>query len=125
MEGKTVDLTQASAVRLRMKVRTDGGMVTGFVYREEKPLAGAMVLLAPQGDSAEDDYLLFMTDLDGSFEFEGVKPGEYDLITSPDGTDLEFRNAAAMRPYRASAQSVTVKPRERQKLRVDVPAPGH
>jgi hypothetical protein len=50
------------------------------------------------------------SDLDGSFQLNGIAPGEYRLVAIDDGRDLAYRDAAAVQPYLTGGTRVSVRP---------------
>ncbi len=106
--GTLIDIPERGPVRLQAAVRCDGGHVKGKVHTGEHPLVGALVVLAPKTDSGDaTDYKLFQTDGDGSFDYEGVRPGEWLIFATLDD-DLEYANPAAIRGYLEAAHPLRV-----------------
>jgi hypothetical protein len=121
VENGALNLSRGGLVKLSVAVRTDGGTVEGKVYRQDRPLAGAFVVLAPRDEKPRNtDYRLFVSDSDGSFELEGIRPGEYDLFVGPDGPDLEYANPEVVKPLRARGNRLRVEAGGRQVVRLDV-----
>ena len=103
-----VEMTDGSAVTLRIKVSDRTGRVEGFVKDGEKPVVGAMVVLAP-ADLPNDwmRYYGFQTDSDGSFDWPNVREGEYVLFATGEQA-LEYTKPSAVKPYLAGAERVSV-----------------
>jgi hypothetical protein len=83
--------------------------ITGFVLRDDKPFAGAMVVLVPQDPSA--DWLLFrrdQSDSDGTFALPAVLPGHYSAIAIENGWDLDWASPAVLQPYLKNGTPVEV-----------------
>jgi len=120
-----LELGAGTTVRLRVAVSGNGGRVEGKVYRASRPFPGALVVLAPPSDTGNPaDYLGFVSDSDGSFEYKCVKPGEYVIFVVEDGSELEYTNPSVVAPYLKSGRPVLVQPRESMNLRLDLPAPA-
>jgi hypothetical protein len=120
-----LELGAGTTVRLRVAVSGNGGRVEGKVYRAGRPFPGALVVLAPPSDTGNPaDYLGFVSDSDGSFEYKCVKPGEHVIFVVEDGSELEYTNPAVVAPYLKSGRPVLVQPRESMNLRLDLPAPA-
>ena len=88
-------------------------VITGFVRRLSGPspggVAGAMVVLVPAGgDYSSDLYRRDQSDLDGSFRFADVLPGNYLLVAIQDGWTLEWGKPESMAPYLQKAVPVIV-----------------
>lgn len=101
-------LTEDESVTLHVPFSGDVGTVRGFVLRDDKPVEGMMVVLAPVTESTNRlAYHGFQTDSDGSFDFENRPAGEYYLF-AVDDVNLEYTNPAAIRAYCAHARRVRV-----------------
>jgi hypothetical protein len=115
-----VDITRS--IRLDLTAVTKAGVIEGAAYRNGAPQSGVFVMLAPRQESSSPyDYLPFLTDSDGSFEFTGVTAGDYLLFAVEDSADFEYANPAAVRPYLAKAQAVRVDSDQIQKVRLELP----
>jgi hypothetical protein len=120
-----LELGAGSTARLRVAVSGNGGRVEGKVYRAGRPFPGALVVLAPPGDTGNPaDSQGFISDSDGSFDYKSLKPGEYRIFAVEDGSELEYTNPASIAPHLKSARPVLVQPRESLNLRLDLPEPG-
>jgi len=107
-EGDSLDIREGASVRLKL-VAAKGGRVTGMVSGGGRPLAGALVVLAPEGGSARaEDYHATQTASDGSYEIRGVPPGEYAVFAVESGSELEYSNRAAIRPYLENARKMSI-----------------
>ena len=98
------------AVQLTVTMSRGLGRVEGTVSREGKPVAGAMVLLAPQVDP-ENNVPLFrrdQSDSDGTFTLADVLPGSYTVIAIENGWDLEWSKMAVLKKYLAGGKAVEV-----------------
>jgi hypothetical protein len=103
-----VDLAPGLNVTIGMLASGETGLVKGFVVRDEHPVEGALVVLAPAAGS--NNPLLyggFQTDSDGSFEFKHTRAGEYYLFAVED-PGLEYMNPPMVRPYFARAKKIRV-----------------
>ena len=102
VDGGTV---QAEIVCSSYAPELDGVVHT----RDGKPHAGSLVLLVPAGaDSSDDLYRSDQSDLDGSFQFSNVLPGNYLLVAIDDDWKLNWTSPAALMPYLTHALPVTV-----------------
>ena len=83
--------------------------MTGYVAREGKPVSGAMVVLVPaNGDHSFELYRRDQSNLDGSFSFSAVVPGNYLLLAVTDGWPLEWGKPDALAAYLPKAIPVSV-----------------
>jgi len=118
-----VDLPESGAVQMDIVAGADAGEVKGKVRAEGKTVQGANVVLAPRNQSANPgDYHGYVTDSDGSFDINGVKPGEYVLFATADW-DLDYADTAAIRPYLAAGKVVKVESRASLELQIEVQRP--
>jgi carboxypeptidase family protein len=84
--------------------------IEGFVRKDGKGVAGAMVVLAPKdlraiAMLARRD----QSDSDGSFNLLNVAPGEYTVVAITDGWNLDWGNPAVIGRYLPGGETVTVK----------------
>jgi hypothetical protein len=107
--------------RLELLGLLSGGSVAGEVVRDGHPVEGVLALLAPRKESANPlDYRAFQTDSDGTFEWDGVPPGEYVLIVREDWADFEYANPAAVRPIVQSGRPIRVDGTASGRIRVEL-----
>jgi hypothetical protein len=101
-----VDLPESGPVQLEIVAAGDGARVRGKVRSGGKPVSGALVVLAPSRPSANsEDYHGYDSDSDGTFDFRGVKPGNYTIFATSDVT-LEYGNRLANEKYLAAGKPV-------------------
>jgi uncharacterized surface anchored protein len=93
--------------------------VEGFVKRDGKPVAGAMVVLVPKDvEGQADAFRRDQSDLDGSFIVRDLVPGTYSLIAVEDGWDVEWRTPNALNRYLGHGQELTIGPLMRGTVRL-------
>jgi 5-hydroxyisourate hydrolase-like protein (transthyretin family) len=98
--GRTIEIGSGTSVQLVCTATRAMAQITGVVLRDDKPFAGAMVVLVPQDPSA--DWLLFrrdQSDSDGTFTLPAVLPGHYSAIAIENGWDLDWASPAVLQPY--------------------------
>lgn len=120
-EGEILDIAEGSAVRLNLIAAKDAGRANGTVYRDGRPLPGALVVLVPVGPGMPQEPRAVESDSDGSYAFSGLPPGAYAVFAVAEGADLEYANPAAIRPYLGSAEKIRVAPAGVSTQRLDVP----
>lgn len=81
--------------------------VRGFVMRDEHPVEGMMVVLAPERENMKLPTQGFQTDSDGSFDYRSVPAGDYLLFAVDDNT-FEYRNRPVIQPYLVGAKRIQV-----------------
>jgi hypothetical protein len=107
--GHTLLLPRSGAVKLTVTMSKGLARVDGTVFREDKPVTEAMVLLAPQ--HVEGNIDLFrrdQSDSDGTFSLYRVLPGRYFIVAIENGWDLDWQNPAVLKPYLEHGQLVEV-----------------
>lgn len=106
LKDGVVDLTESTAVNLKIVASDETGRIKGFAMDGDKPAPAVMVVLAPPAESHNPtDYRGFQTESDGSFEYLNIPAGDY-LIFAVDRLDLEYTNPDVIRPYLPSAIAV-------------------
>jgi hypothetical protein len=84
--------------------------VEGFARRAGGAAPGAMVVLVPAGgDTGEALFRRDQSDLDGSFLFRDVVPGNYIVVAIDDGWGLAWNDIKAMTPYLMKGLPVSIK----------------
>lgn len=107
--GRTLLLPRSGAVKLTVTMSKGLARVDGTVFREDKPVTEAMVLLAPQ--QVEGNIDLFrrdQSDSDGTFSLYRVLPGRYFIVAIENGWDLDWQNPAVLKPYLEHGQLIEV-----------------
>lgn len=114
-----VDLPESGPVQLEIVAAGDGARVKGKVRAGGKPVSGALVVLAPSRPSVNSgDYHAYQSDSDGTFDFRGVKPGDYTIFAT--GNDqLEYGNRAVIEKYLAVGKPVKAEPNGSVELQLE------
>ena len=110
--GRTLHISGSDPVKLSIVVGAGTGKIEGIALRDEKPQSGAMILLVPQ--DPENNLPLFrrdQSDSDGSFTLAPVLPGRYTLLALENGWDLQWGNAAVLKPFLANGETIVVEPK--------------
>ncbi len=125
LAGRKLTLDGTQDVQLTITLADGTGQVTGTAQLDEKPKAGVLVLLVPaSGENLEDDFRMDQSDSDGTFALRDILPGSYLLIAIEDGWDLEWSNAAVLKPFRERAEAVEIAPRDAKNVTVKVQPHG-
>jgi hypothetical protein len=119
--GRTLDIKGSGPVKLSLVVAQGEGTVRGTALREDKPIAGVMVLLAP-ADPANNQALFRrdQSDSDGTFTLANVVPGRYTVLAIQDGWDLEWTNPEVLKKFMAQGEPVVVETRGKYSVKVKV-----
>ena len=77
------------------------------------------MVLAPARHSANfEDYHAYISDSDGTFDFRGIKPGDYTIFATRD-LELEFGNRGAIEKYLAAGKPVKAEPNGSVELQLE------
>jgi hypothetical protein len=109
--GHEVVIAAGAAVRLNVVVSQGVPRVNGTVRRDDKPFAGAMVVLVPQ-DIEHNSTLVRrdQSDSDGTFFLYNVLPGRYTVVAIENGWDLQWLAPGVLQPYLRNGMPVDVSP---------------
>jgi hypothetical protein len=111
VQGTQITLAPGATARLVLTATYINSNVTGTVMLNDKPVAGAMVLLVPDNKALQTSHVRRdQSDSDGSFSLRQVLPGTYTVIALRDGWNLEWGNPETLKPYLAGGEKVTVSP---------------
>lgn len=106
--GQTIEISGGS-VQLVCTATHAVAKVTGVVLRDDKPFAGAMVVLVPR--NPDSNWTLFrrdQSDSDGTFTLPEVLPGLYTAIALQDAWELDWASATVLQPYLKNGTPVEV-----------------
>lgn len=106
----TDDLTVAEggkAAPIEITFRSDSGSVSGTVTPANQAWLPTVFLVQPQG---KKNFVKAVRAQSGSFDIQGVPPGEYAAVAIERGDQLEYMNPDVLNPYLADAQHLSVKP---------------
>lgn len=120
--GRHLEIRGSDSIRLAIVAGQGVGRVNGTaVSAEGKPLAGAMILLAPD-DLANNSILIRrdQSDSDGTFTLPNVVPGHYTLLAIRNGWGLEWMSPLVLKPYLAAGEQVLVQKNGSYNLKVQV-----
>jgi len=107
--GHTLVIAPGVSLSLSLRLVEGSGSIEGFVRRDGKGVAGAMVVLIPKNpESNRDLFRRDQSDLDGSFVLKNVIPGTYTLVAIADGWDLDWSRPAVISKYATHGQRVVV-----------------
>ena len=121
VRGSEITLAAGASARLVCTVTRVSASVTGTVLQDDKPFAGAMVLLLPDdGLYDKQRYRRDESDSDGTFTLRQVAPGRYTAIAIQNGWNLEWGDPAVLRPYLEKGEKVTVTAEKSANIKVQV-----
>ncbi len=119
VKGQSIEISGPDHVQLTLVASKGTGRVEGVVLRDNKPVAGAMIVLVPQ--DAADNWPLFrrdQSDSDGTFTLSAVLPGKYTVLAIQNGWDLEWANPAVLEPYMPKGESVQVESNRKSDVKI-------
>jgi hypothetical protein len=109
VQGSQFVLTAGASAKLACTATRVSANLAGVVLRDDKPVAGAMVLLIPDdGIRDKQRYRRDESDSDGTFTLRQVIPGRYIAVAILNGWSLEWGNPAVLNPYLEKGEKVTV-----------------
>ncbi len=115
-------LEAGEAANLKLFVAGTAKAVEGTAVREGKPMASAMIVLAPV--DALDNPDLFrrdQSDLDGTFALMGVPAGRYIVVAIDDGWKLEWGKPEILTRFLLKGMPVAVPVTQREPFRLPGP----
>jgi hypothetical protein len=99
-------------MNLEIVAAADGGALEGAVLdKDDKPAAGAKIVLIPEARfrSRNDRYFESDTDQQGHFEIQGIAPGEYKVFAWDDIEPGIWRDPDFVESVESKGEAVTVK----------------
>ncbi|MFZ0704379.1 MAG: carboxypeptidase regulatory-like domain-containing protein [Candidatus Korobacteraceae bacterium] len=109
VQGSQITVSAGASAKLACTATRVSASVAGLVMRDDKPVAGAMVLLVPEnGGSDKQRFRRDESDSDGTFTLRQVIPGRYTALAILNGWNLEWGDPAVLMPYLAKGEKVTI-----------------
>jgi hypothetical protein len=98
--------------------------VEGFARRDDKGMAGVMVVLVPKNRSAFRSLVRRdQSDSDGSFALRDVVPGQYTVVAIQDGWELDWAQPEVLGRYLPRGVAVTITETSGKLIRLSEPVP--
>jgi len=95
-----VHVTSAGNIAVDATISTASIRVEGFVHRDGKPAAGSFPVLVPAGANTNEElFRRDQSDLDGSFTFSNVVPGNYIVVAVDDSAALRWTDLPTLTRY--------------------------
>ncbi len=109
VQGSEVAFAPGASVKIVCTATRVSASVAGIVLSDDKPFAGAMVLLVPDDDLQDKQrYRRDESDSDGTFTLRQVVPGRYTAVAIQNGWNLEWGDPNVLRRYLAKGEKVVV-----------------
>jgi hypothetical protein len=115
-----LNVVEGATIQMSIVVAKGLARVNGIAVKDDKPFAGAMVLLLPQGSQQGGYIPRDQTDSDGTFTLNLAPPGRYTLIAIDNGRGLAYRDASVITPYLEQGQTIDVPLPSDANLKVNV-----
>ena len=108
-DGLTV--TGAGTIEIAIAVASDGGAVQGVVRdKNQRPVPGATILLAPDRRSRADLFKSTTSDQNGHYEFAVIAPGNYKLFAWEDVEPEAWEDSDFLKDYEKLGEKVVLEP---------------
>jgi hypothetical protein len=115
-------LEAGEAANLKLFVAGTAKAVEGTAVREGKPMAGAMIVLAPVDELDNPDlFRRDQSDLDGTFALMGVPAGRYIVVAIDDGWKLEWGKPEILTRFLLKGMPVAVPATQREPFHLPSP----
>jgi hypothetical protein len=122
--GDEVRVTGAAPIALTVTAARASGRVEGIAAKDGKPAPGVLLLMLSNDARYRAKYQwVQQSDLDGSFQMDGVPPGRYTLMAIEDGFDLEWQKAEVVSRYLPLGVAVVVPANSEMPVKLTAPVP--
>jgi hypothetical protein len=102
------------AIDIEIVLASDGAAVEGVALdKNQQPLPGATILLAPARRSRMDLYHSATADQNGRYEFTAVAPGDYKLFAWDDVEPGAWNDPDFLKDYEKQGEKTTLDPKSR------------
>jgi hypothetical protein len=121
-----LDLSGGVSGSLELILSSDGAALSGIVQdSKQRPASGATVVLVPDGArrSNPDLFKNAVTDLNGSFGFKAIPPGDYKIISWEAVEDYAWTDPAFLSTFENQGKSVSLKAAANENLTIPFIAP--
>jgi protocatechuate 3,4-dioxygenase beta subunit len=121
-EGLTI--SEPGKVALEIVLAHEGGQLDGVVLgADDKPVAGAVIVLAPDARRRSRTDLFQQTETDqyGRFSMDGITPGDYKLFAWDDVEPGIWWDPDFLKKFEAHAESVTIAAKAKATAKVHLP----
>jgi hypothetical protein len=119
--GLTISRSQPPA-RLEIVLSLDGGRVDGSVLQEQRPVSGALVVLAPDPPHREREEMYSMkgTDALGHFSLLGLPPGDFKLFAWEPVQGMNYTDPDFFKAFEDRGTPVHIGERQQQTVQLEV-----
>jgi hypothetical protein len=111
-DGLTV--AGAGTIDIAIALASDGGSVQGVVRgKDQQPVSGATILLAPDRRSRADLFKSTTSDQNGHYEFAAIAPGSYKLFAWEDVEPGAWEDSDFLKDYEKLGEETVLEPAAR------------
>ncbi len=124
LAGRMLTVKSGDSPKLEILAGSGHCEVDGTAIRNNKPMSGVMVLLAPE--DPKNNEILFrrdQSDSDGTFTLPNVVPGRYRLLAIERGWELEWASPAVLQAFLAKSVPIEVKSGDHLNQTIEVQTP--
>jgi protocatechuate 3,4-dioxygenase beta subunit len=108
-DGLTV--TGPGTIGIEVVLASDGAVAQGIVRdKNQQPVAGATVLLAPDKRSRADLFRSATSDQNGHYEFAAVAPGDYKVFAWEDVEPQAWNDPEFLKGYEKQGEKIALEP---------------
>lgn len=120
--GHLLTVLPGTTMSVALTVVGGSGDISGVAQLAGKGVSGAMVVLVPKNPASHREiFRRDQSDLDGTFIFQSVIPGEYTVIAIENGWDLDWSKPAVLARYTTHGEPIVVPPGA--KMQIQLPKP--
>jgi len=124
VQGREITLDGGHDAQLLVTLASGVAQLAGLAQLDSKPKSGALILLEPESrENFDDDIRMDQSDSDGTFALSNIVPGKYFLMAIEGGWDLDWADAAVLRPFHDHAQVMQIAPDDSIKVTLAVQRP--
>lgn len=105
---------------LELVLSPAGGRIEGVVSNQQKPFAGAQVVLVPDRRSQHRLYSATTAGGDGHFALRGITPGNYHLFAREELEDGAYEDPDLLRQYEDRSKPLRVEEGEVSKIQLEL-----
>lgn len=119
--GRTVEIRGPGAQKMSLVVSSGEARISGVALKDDKPLAGVMVVLVPSDPG--HNFVLFrrdQSDSDGTFTLANVVPGKYTVLALENGWDLAWNKPDVLKPLLPQGEALNVLPNGKYEVKLKV-----
>ncbi len=124
LPGNNIHLASGADPTFTIHFNLGAHTVKGVAQRDGKPIPGAFLLIFPTSEAHEiRTFFRNQSDLDGSFDFKGLAPGAYTVLSIDNGWNLEWSRDVVLSRYLPAAVTVQIPDNAPETVTIPTPVP--